>query len=279
MISFVTQMAPVPSPGFDHPTSPTGQVIATVATCAAAVVALVLVGRLCVRERIVWPLPVLVGGTVTCLMEPLFDHLYGLWFPSIGQWTLFTIYGIHEPVWLPAAYLVVYGALAVWVVHCLDHAPTQRTVWRLYAVLVVVALVAEIVYISVLGVYEYQYRQPFVVLGYPLFLGFVNSMSALIGGIALHKLAPLVRGWRTLTLATIPPLAFGVDAVGSGILYLSVRHSPDPPTWALWVTALTVVGGGALTVKLLAMLLPDGHPSGQAPVPVPATHPEREPVA
>jgi hypothetical protein len=158
-------MAPVTSDAVDGPVNPTGQVVATVVTFAAAVVAVVLVGRMCVRRRVLWPIAVLVGGTVTCLLEPLFDHLYGLWFPSVGQWTLFVTYGLHEPVWLPAAYLVVYGALAIWCACCLDRSPTMRTVWRLYGALVVIAMVAEIGYITALGVYNYQDDQPFVVLG------------------------------------------------------------------------------------------------------------------
>lgn len=263
-------MAPVPSPAVDSVVDPTGQAIATYGTFAIALVALVLVGRMCVRERIGWPLLVLLGGTVTCLLEPLFDHLYGLWFPSIGQWTLFVTYGIHEPVWLPAAYLVVYGALAVGAARYLTKNPTQRSVWRLYAGLVVVALVAEIGYVNVLGVYNYQDNQPFVFLGYPLFLGFVNSMSALIAGLAIYRLVPLLRGHARLTLMFIPPLAFGVDAVGSGFLYLALRHSADPPMWLVHIAALTVVAGGALTVHLLAMLLPDGHgAAGKAVVPEP----------
>ncbi len=265
-------MAPVTSDGVDGPVNATGQVVATVATFALAVVALVLVGRMCVRERILWPLAVLAGGTVTCLLEPLFDHLYGLWFPTIGQWTLFVTYGIHEPVWLPAAYLVVYGALAIWCARCLDKAPTMRTVWRLYTVLVVVAMVAEIGYVSVLGVYNYQDDQPFLLLGYPLFLGFVNSMSALIAGIAIHALVPHLRGRSRLALATIPPLAFGVDAVGSGVLYLALRHSENPSPVLLHLGALTVVAGGALTVRLLAMLMPAGRgePAVDAPTAAPS---------
>lgn len=251
-------MAPVPSPAVDGVVDPTGQLIATIGTFTAALVAVVLVVRICVRERIAWPLVVLVGGTATCLLEPLFDHLYGLWFPTIGQWTLFVAYGVHEPVWLPAAYLVVYGALAVWVVRSLERAPVMRTVWRLYGVLVAVAIVAEILYVRVLGVYEYQDSQPFVVLGYPLFLGFVNSMSALIGGIVLYRLVPLLRGRFELALASIPPLAFGVDAIGSGFLYLALRHSEAPPMWLLHVAAVTVVLGGALTVRLVALLLSAG---------------------
>jgi hypothetical protein len=250
-------MAPVPSPALDSAVDPLGQAVATYGTFAAALVALVVVVRMCLRERITWPLLVLAGGTVTCLLEPLFDHLYGLWFPSIGQWTLFTTYGIHEPTWLPAAYLVVYGAFAVGVARHLTRRPTQRSVWQLYAGLVVIAVVAEIGYVKVLGVYNYQDRQPFVVLGYPLFLGFVNSMSALIGGIAIYRLVPLLHGRAQLILLTIPPLAFGVDAVGSGFLYLALRNSENPSTVLLHVAAVTVALGGALTVRLLAMLLPD----------------------
>lgn len=253
-------MAPVGSAGADGPVDPTGQWIATLVTFAAAAVAIVLVARLCLRERIAWPLAVLVGGTVTCLLEPLFDHLYGLWFPTIGQWTLFVTYGLHEPIWLPAAYLVVYGALAIWCARRLDKAPTMRTVWTLYGVLVVVAMVAEIGYISVLGVYDYQDHQPFVVLGYPLFLGFVNSMSALIGGLALHAVVPHLHGWSRLAAASIPPLAFGADAVGSGVIYLALRHAEVTPSPVmLHLGALTVVAGGAMTVRLMAMLLPAGR--------------------
>jgi hypothetical protein len=203
---------------FDSAVGHAGQTVATAATFAVALAAAVIVAAVCRRERIVWPLVALAGGTVTCLLEPLFDHLYGLWFPSRGEWTLFTTYGVHEPVWLPAAYLVVYGALPVLVVRRLNRAPTLRTVWQLYGLLVVVAVVAEITYIKVLGVYNYQFHQPFVVLGYPLFLGFVNSMSALIAGLAAWRLVPLLHGRQQLLLFALPPLAFGVDAVGSGFV-------------------------------------------------------------
>jgi hypothetical protein len=240
----------------DSVVDPTGQWIATVGTFGLAAFALALVVRLCVQRRVAWPLVVTAGGTLTCLMEPLFDHLYGLWFPTQGQWTLFKVYGIHEPIWLPAAYLVIYGALAVLTVVWLQRAPTRATVWRMYAVLAGVAFVGEITYVHVLGVYNYQVNQPFVVLGYPLFLGFLNAMSALMAGIVIWKLLPLVQGrpaqWM---LWTLPPMAFALDAVGSGMFYLTVRHSDHPSSLALHLTAITVVVGGVLTVHLLSYLV------------------------
>lgn len=234
----------------------TGQLIATVGTYLLAAIALSAIVALCVRRRVVWPMIVTVGGTVTCLLEPLFDHLYGLWFPTQGQWTLFITFGVREPVWLPAAYLIIYGALPVLTAVWLERAPTLRTVWRMYAILVALAMVAEIIYIQVLGVYNYQGGQPFVVLGYPLFLGFVNSMSALMAGIVIWKLLPLIEGKSAqLMLFTIPPMAFALDAVGSGIFYLTVRHSENPTTFWLYVTAITVVLGGAGTVHMLSYLV------------------------
>ena len=89
------------------------------------------------------------------------------------------------------------------------------------------------------------------------------TVANILGGIAIHALVPHLHGRARLALATIPPLAFGVDAIGSGVLYLALRHSENPPMWLLYIGALTVVGGGALTVRLMAMLLPAGR--GEAP--------------
>jgi hypothetical protein len=49
------------------------------------------------------------------------------------------------------------------------------------------------------------------------------------------------------------------------VLYLALRHSENPSTLLLHLGALTVVLGGALTVRLLAMLLPDGGFGAPAP--------------
>ena len=48
---------------------------------------------------------VVIGGLVTCLQEPQYDHLYGLWFKEQGQVNAFTTHGIHVPLWLPIIYI------------------------------------------------------------------------------------------------------------------------------------------------------------------------------
>ncbi len=133
----------------------------------------------------------------------------------------------------------------------------MRTVWTMYAFIVVMAIAAEMTYISVLKVYEYQDSQPFVVLGYPIFLGFTNAISALVSGIVIYRLVPRLRGVGYLYLIPVVPMAFAAGLFfGSGILYLSVRHSVDnPPMVLVHLAALTVVGGIASTVGLLGRLL------------------------
>ena len=59
-----------------------------------------------------------------------------------------------------------------------------------------------------------------------------------------------------IAFAMPPNLAFAAGLFGSGILYLSVRHSVDnPPMILVHLAALTVVGGIASTVGMLGRLL------------------------
>jgi hypothetical protein len=240
----------------DTPINAAGQWVATLLTFGLALVVLVWAIAICRRDRVVWPAFVLVSGIVTCLMEPLFDHLYGLWFVERGQWHLYTTFGSAQPIWVPAAYLTFYGGATVFIARVLARRPTMRTVWSMYGFIVVMALAAEMTYVSVLGVYQYQHNQPFVVAGYPVFLAFTNAMSALVSGMVVYRLAPRLRGAGHLYLIPLVPMAFAGGLFGSGILYLSVRHGwENPPVALTHLAALTVVGGIASTVSLLGKVL------------------------
>lgn len=250
-------MAPVETLGLDAPVDALGQWIATGMTFGLAAFAITWVLTICVRERITWPLFILVSGTLTCLMEPLFDHLYGLWFFEQGQWHLYTTFGSAQPIWVPPAYTAFYGGATVFVARAIARQPTMRTVWRMYGAIVAMAIIAEMMYVSVLKVYSYQDSQPFVVFGYPIFLGFTNAMSALVSGIVVYRLAPLLKTpAQQLALIPLVPSLFAAGLLGTGILYLSVRHGmDDPPMLLVHLAALTVVGGIAGTVRLLGKML------------------------
>ncbi|MFT4256906.1 MAG: hypothetical protein QM599_08130 [Pseudoxanthomonas sp.] len=250
-------MAPVKTLGIDSPVSDLGQWISTGLTFALAAFALGWVISICFKERITWPLFVLTSGTLASLMEPLYDHLYGLWFFEQGQWNLYTTFGSAQPIWVPAAYLAYYGGASIFIARTLRKSPTMKTVWRMYWGVVAMSLIAEMSYVSILKVYTYQDSQPFLLFGYPVFLAFTNAMSALVGGLLVYHFQPFLRT-RLSELILIPviPAAFGMGLFGTGILYLSVRHSVDEPNMVLvHLAALTVVAGIASTVKLLGMTL------------------------
>lgn len=250
-------MAPVETHGVDSPVNEIGQLVSTVLTLGLALSVVVWVITMWRREGIVWPIFVAISGTLTCLLEPLFDHLYGLWFLEEGQWNLYQTFGSSQPVWVPLAYLFFYGGATIFVARYLTRKPTMRAVWQMYGSIVGMALAAEIAYVSILGVYEYQDSQPFVVLGYPVFLAFTNAMAAVVGGIVVHRLHPLLTTGRAqLSLIMVVPMAFAMDLFGGGILYLSIRHSVDnPPMWLMHIAALTVAGAIAATVHLLGTTL------------------------
>ncbi|MGE4427849.1 MAG: hypothetical protein AB7G37_15475 [Solirubrobacteraceae bacterium] len=261
-------MAPVETHGLDTPVNETGQIISTVLTFSLAAAAIIWVILLWRRERIVWPFFVLIGGTLTCLMEPAFDHLYGLWFNEQGQWHLYETFGSAQPIWVPPAYTAFYGGATILVVRTLARFPSMSTVWKMWGGLVLMALAAEISYVSLLGVYEYQDSQPFVVAGYPVFLATTNAMSGIVGGIVIYRLVPYLRGVQRLALLTIVPMAFAADLFGTGILYLSVRHGFEDPSMVLvHLAALTVSGGIAATIALLGRLLVAGQPVREPSLP------------
>jgi hypothetical protein len=240
----------------DVPVNAAGQWVATVLTFGLAAAALTWVAIISRRERIAWPWFVLISGTLTCLMEPLFDHLYGLRFLAKGQWHLYTTFGCPQPIWVPAAYLAFYGGATVFIARRLIRRPAKRTVWSMYGAIVVMSIAAEMTYVSVLGVYLYQDNQPFVVLGYPIFLGFTNATSTVVSGILVFRLRALLSTAAQAYLIPIVPMAFAAGLFGCGILYLSVRHSVDrPPMLLVHLAALTVVAGIASTVALLGRLL------------------------
>jgi hypothetical protein len=231
-------MAPVESHGIDHAVGDTEQLLATVLTSVIAAVSIIAVLALCRRQRIYWPLLVLVSGTATFLLEPLFDLLYGLWFFSEGQWTAVETYGIHVPIWLPIIYVFFYGAWTVWLVLRFQRGASLREVAVLFLASGVIAGLLETLYIQVFDLYVYQDSQPLSISGYPVWVALVNGVPPFLAAIVYVRLVPVLRGWENLALLFVVPTCFAAE-FGEGWLYLAARHgSEDPSMFLLSVLAL-----------------------------------------
>jgi hypothetical protein len=271
-------MAPVVSHGFNYaPVNHTNQLLATIITsliCAGAVAAVVL---LCRRQKIVWPLVVLVSGGATFLLEPLFDHLYGLWFATQGQWNAVVTYGIHIPIWLPIIYVPYYGAWTVYLVRRFSRGASLGSVAKLFVASVFLAALAETLYIQVFNLYRYETSQPFSVAHYPIFVAFVNGVPPFLASIIYVRLVPKLKGWWMLSLVGVVPVCFAAGSFGTGWLYLAARNGSQHPSMLLLSILALVCVAGAFGIVLTAAKLADLDVGVNVPLPPQAA--ERSTVA
>jgi hypothetical protein len=248
-------MIPVKSLSVDHLVPQTNQFIATGLTTLIAAVSVLAVLVFCVRRRIAWPLLIVVSGTATFLLEPLYDHLYGLWFFAEGQRSAVVTYGIHVPIWLPIIYVAYYGCTTIWYWSRFERGISMRAVFLYFTISVLLAGACEIFYINLVGLYNYQDSQPFVLWNYPIFVAIINGVPPFLAAIILYRLVPLLKGWERIVLLGVVPFAFASNTFGSGFLYLAARHSSEHPSaLLLHVAAVSAVLGTYAVIWIAAKL-------------------------
>jgi len=231
-------MAPVTSEAIDQVVPQMGQMIGLGITIAVTTAALIAAFLFCWRNKLWWPLLVIISGGMTFLLEPMYDHFYGLWFFEQGQWTAVTTFGIHVPIWLPIIYVAYYGCGTLWYWSRLNRGANMRVLMTYFAAEVVLAGLAEQFYINVVGLYNYQDMQPFTVLNYPIFVAIINGVPPTLAGIMLFKLEPVLKGWEKLALLFLVPVAFAANTFGGGWLYLAARHAENPSPVLIHITAI-----------------------------------------
>ena len=257
-------MAPVDSHGTDaHRAGDIAQTCAVLITSLVAITAVIAVIRWARRNDVIWPYFVLLSGGGTFLMEPMFDHLYGLWFFEENQWTVIHTYGIFVPVWLPMVYIPYYGCWTTFLINRWSRGATPQDVVKLYLGSVALAATAEMFYINLVRLYNYQDHQPFRIAGYPPWVAFVNGVPPFLASLVYFRLIPKLRRREYLAILPVVPMCFAVDSFGGSSLYLAARHYYHQAPMALLcaLALLTVVGSFEL-IRIAARLAGlDGTPT------------------
>lgn len=237
-------MIPATVTGIDGPVPQTGQLIADVLTAIVAIVSVGFTLRYCLRHRIAWPILVVISGTATSLLEPMFDHFYGLWFRTQGQENAVVTYGIHIPMWLPVIYIAYYGCGTVLYWNQMNRGTTMAGIMKSFGLSVLLAGVCEEFYINFVGLYNYQDHQPFLLFNYPIYVVVVNGVPPMLAAIILYGLLPKLRGLERLSLLFLVPVCFAANSFGTAWLYLAARHLRETPSMALLsgLAALTSLG-------------------------------------
>lgn len=120
----------------------------------------------------------LAAGAGSFLLEALADAMLLIWHPVHGQWTIFSAFGHHVPVWVSGVFWWAFGGQAVWMLALLRRGASAAELWKLYAFFAFTDLLFEMPPLW-FDVYRYYGEQPLVWLPWiplPMYLPFGNAL-------------------------------------------------------------------------------------------------------
>ncbi|MGZ4698680.1 MAG: hypothetical protein ACXVEC_04835 [Nocardioides sp.] len=276
----------MPVPPYAHHLNLTMQTVATVLLWTATLATLAWAGVLARRDRTAFPVLLVLAVAAGSVLEPVYDILYHLLWYTGGtvhgdltghQWTLFTAFGLPQPVWVMPAYVMVFGLPALLMHRTLAQGATMARVFRMAALLFCTTAAFEITANNI-DLYGYYGPAPLRLLKYPLWIAAMES--AQITGFAV--LCAVLSRRRTrelhgLALFALFPANFGFDVLGAGFPTLIAMNVAKPSTTVMTLTALLSVAFAATSLWWTAQLLLHDQradavavPAQQGRVPVPA---------
>lgn len=180
----------------------------------------ILAVRRSVRLRDPLPVLLLVGGLAASPLETVLCHNGLCTYPTRGQWTAFTAYGVHVPVSTVFAYGWWLGGFTAVLIRMMKGSAPAGRYWQLFWGLTVATLFVEYPSLWWMQGHRYYGKQPFWLAGLPLWWSFVNPLSAFVVAALIVKLLPLLPGWRRLAVIVLVPM-------GDALLHAGVGF----PTW------------------------------------------------
>jgi hypothetical protein len=163
----------------------------------------------------------IIGGAFAATLEPVVDVLGLVYLKEHGAVGTFTVLGRTMPLYICFVYPWYVGGLGYLGYRLFDRGITRKALFQLWALDCVVDVFLETPGI-VAKTYSYYGHQPFKVLGFPLWWGFVNPIMPMIAGAMIFRLLPQLRGWQLLAVIPIIPMA---DGLANGAT-----------AWPMWVT-------------------------------------------
>ncbi|MBN3511491.1 hypothetical protein JYB55_21915 [Mycolicibacterium septicum] len=233
-----------PAPPYDLPLNTTMQTVATIVLWTGTAILFGYAVSMARRQRSVFPIALVVAVAVGSLIEPMYDIAYHLhWLDAGQQWTLFTSFGLPQPVWVMPAYVMVFGMPALLMYRSFAQGITINRIFKFAALTALTTAIFEITAIN-LGLYTYYGESPWRLFNYPLFIAFMEG--AQITGFAV--LAALLSIYATkqihcLALLAIFPCNFAFETLGAGFPTLILQNSsPNPNSVLLFLSAFASVG-------------------------------------
>jgi hypothetical protein len=245
----------MPVPPYGHHLNLAMQTMATIVLWGGSAALLAYAVRLGRRERSILPVMLWVSVAVGSIIEPLYDIAYHLLWYTPGQWTLFTAFGLPQPVWVMPAYIMVFGLPAMLLYRRLAAGADLAFIFKVAALLVFTTAVFETTANNV-DLYGYYGAAPMRLLKYPLWIA-VMEAAQITGFAVLCALLKrrATRPVHSLALLVVFPANFAFDVLGAGFPTVIAQNMPHPDTAVMWLSAVASIGLAATALWWTAQLL------------------------
>jgi hypothetical protein len=162
-------------------------------------------------------------------MLDLLGHLH--WAENLVP--AFTNFGITVPALIPLCYVAFLGLEAYFCYFVIRNGAHLQHFFMLLGMGIITDAVMETIGIN-LGVYEYYGVQPFKVLDFPYWWGFINGGSFVTIGAILAFAVPRLKGAHKLWLLLVAPMGMMFAYFGVGWVHI-LAHNSGMPTAVRWV--------------------------------------------
>ncbi|NGY07033.1 hypothetical protein [Solimonas terrae] len=243
----------MPIPPYDHPLNLLMQTVMTVCLWSAAIAFVMLAVVRVRRERSWFALLIVAAVAFGSLIEPLYDIAYHLlWFVP-GQWTLFTSFGLPQPIWVMSAYIVVFAGPALLLYPKIERGINLVQLFRLAGITALTTAAFEIIAIQG-GTYMYYGPQPLRLFEYPLWIAVLEADQITTFTIVAVQLRARTRGELPLLgLFVLFPANFCFSNLGAGFPGLIAINTNSPSPLLIALAALLSVVFAAIALWLVAL--------------------------
>lgn len=248
----------MPQPNTDLTMPATAQTLFLALAGVLLAVGLVIGIRNLIRDRDPVLLYCLLGGAFASLLEPFVGLLGLMYIPQKGADVVFTFFGRGMPLFVPIAYAGYIGGLAYVAYRYFQGGISATRILRIWAVFVVANIGFETPAV-LLHVYSYYGNQPLNPWGFPLWWGFVNSLTSIVAAVVLvHLYQPLRQRNALVATALLVPMAWGISN-GSTAPPMWLALNSDLPGYVPWIASGITLGLALFVVWILGTLL--AHPA------------------
>ncbi|MEQ9565161.1 MAG: hypothetical protein RLN85_04995 [Pseudomonadales bacterium] len=186
----------------------TAEDLIILASCISAAVMLYFVISICRREKVVYPIFLLIGAAACTFHEPFVSLLGHFHYPEIGQRTAFHLLGIAIPLFHPIIALSYMGSIVIWTFVKLENRQLSlRTWWSFFAITTLFALAFEPPLIYA-GLWRYfGDNQSLMLFGFPVIWSIANAAALMTVGLVSYLIwNDLLERKSSWSLAFIVPL-------------------------------------------------------------------------